>query len=97
MTDLESPTVWPPSLWQLKPWWCQPWSIVATGTGAIAIAHFLSHRWWMVAPVAVGVGLWWAVFLIIVPRQYRAMVAAAPGTAIANDAASTEGGSSGQP
>lgn len=59
-----------PSLWQQKPWWCQPWSIVLTGITVPTAAWVLTHRWWLVLPIALGVSLWWFVFLYLVPRQY---------------------------
>ena len=59
------------SIWQTKPWWCQPWSIVLTGAGVVLASWFVLHRWWITLPVAVGVGLWWAVFLLLVPAAYQ--------------------------
>ena len=59
-----------PSLWTSKPWWCQPWSIVATGLVAMAGSWIVMHRWWITVPVSLAVVLWWAVFLVLVPRAY---------------------------
>jgi len=59
------------SLWQTKPWWCQPWSIVLTGAAVVMASWLVLHRWWITLPVAVGVGLWWAVFLLLVPAAYQ--------------------------
>jgi len=59
-----------PSLWKQKPWWCQPWSIVLTGITVPTAVWALTHRWWLVLPIALGVSLWWFVFLYLVPRQY---------------------------
>ncbi|NJL87951.1 MAG: hypothetical protein HC886_21390 [Leptolyngbyaceae cyanobacterium SM1_1_3] len=61
----------PSSLWQLKPWWCQPWSIILTGLAAPTGVWSLTHRLWMAGPVALGVLVWWLMFLYWVPRQYR--------------------------
>ena len=60
------------SLWQSKPWWCQPWTILLTGLAVIAVSWLLLHRWWISAPVALAVLLWWWLFLVVVPRAYRA-------------------------
>jgi hypothetical protein len=29
------------------------------------------QRWWITAPLALAVVLWWAVFLVLVPEAYR--------------------------
>jgi len=60
------------SLWALKPWWCQPWSILLTGIAAIAGSWLLLCRLWITIPGAALVLLWWWLFLVIVPRAYRA-------------------------
>ena len=60
------------SLWQSKPWWCQPWTILLTGLAVIVGSWLLLHRWWISAPVALGVMLWWWLFLVVVPRAYQA-------------------------
>jgi len=57
--------------WTLKPWWCQPWTIAVTGTGMVAGSWLLFQRWWITVPLAVGVGLWWLVFLVLVPAAYQ--------------------------
>ena len=59
------------SIWQNKPWWCQPWTILLTGLAAIGGSWLLLHRWWISAPVALGVLLWWWLFLVVVPRAYQ--------------------------
>jgi len=70
------------SIWSHKPWWCQPWSIVLTGLVVVASSWLLFGRWWLSLAVAVGVLLWWGLFLVIVPAAWRqdpqADVAAAP-------------------
>jgi len=60
------------SLWALKPWWCQPWSILLTGLAAIVGSWLLQGRLWITIPGASLVLLWWWLFLVIVPRAYRA-------------------------
>ena len=59
-----------PSFWGLKPWWCQPWSILLTGSGVTAGSWLALHLWWVTGPVALGVGLWWLLFLVLVPQAY---------------------------
>ncbi|MEY4840485.1 MAG: hypothetical protein RLZZ374_1393 [Cyanobacteriota bacterium] len=61
-----------PNLWALKPWWCQPWSILLTGIAAIVGSWLLLGRLWITIPGAALVLLWWWLFLVIVPRAYRA-------------------------
>lgn len=68
----------PSDFWQLKPWWCQPWSIVLTGFALPAIVWLLGHRWWLVAPVVLGVLGWWGLFLYWVPRQYADLARRSP-------------------
>jgi hypothetical protein len=70
--DLASEDCTPSSLWESKPWWCQPWTILLTGLMVIAGSWLLLHRWWISAPVALGVLLWWGLCLVVVPRAYRA-------------------------
>jgi len=60
-----------PDIWSAKPWWCQPWSIVLTGFAVPAVTWLLLGRWWITAPVVVGVLVWWWLFLVAVPRAYR--------------------------
>jgi hypothetical protein len=59
------------SIWAEKPWWCQPWSIVLTGLAVPAGSWWLLQRWWITAPLALGVLVWWWLFLVLVPRAYR--------------------------
>ena len=61
----------PESIWTLKPWWCQPWSIVLTGLMVPTASWLLFHHWWITAPLAAGVGVWWWLFLVLVPRAYQ--------------------------
>ena len=65
------PAATPASLWAEKPWWCQPWSILLTGTSAVVGSWWLLRLWWITAPVALGVLVWWWLFLVLVPGAYR--------------------------
>ena len=69
----------PSSLWHSKPWWCQPWTILLTGLLVIAASWLLLQRWWISAPVPLGVLLWWWLFLLAVPRAYQAELKEGPG------------------
>lgn len=64
------------SLWSHKPWWCQPWSILLTGVAVVALSWFLLQLWWLSLVVAAGVLAWWGLFLVLVPRAWRASVEA---------------------
>ena len=61
-----------PSFWSLKPWWCQPWSIVSTGIVGVLGSWLILHRLWISLPIALAVALWWGLFLVVVPRAYKA-------------------------
>ncbi|MEM7065064.1 MAG: DUF6737 family protein [Cyanobacteria bacterium P01_B01_bin.77] len=61
----------PQSLWQLKPWWCQPWSIVLTGLAVPTASWVWLHRWWLTAPAALVILVWWYLFLYLVPKEYK--------------------------
>ena len=69
----------PSSLWHSKPLWCQPCTILLTGLLVIAASWLLLQRWWISAPVALGVLLWWWLFLVAVPRAYQAELKEGPG------------------
>jgi hypothetical protein len=60
------------SLWSQKPWWCQPWSILLTGVVVVGGSWWCLRIWWITAPLALGVLLWWWLFLLAVPAAYRA-------------------------
>ncbi len=62
------------SMWQAKPWWCQPWSIILTGIAIPIASWLLLHRLWITLPVAGVMGVWWVLFLVLVPAQYAAAV-----------------------
>lgn len=70
-----------PSLWSQKPWWCQPWSIVLTGVLLVGGSVLWPGRWWLSVPLALAVLLWWGVFLVLAPADYRAAVSAEEGEA----------------
>ena len=59
------------SIWSHKPWWCQPWSILLTGVAVAISSWLLFGRWWLSLLVAVGVLLWWGLFLVLVPAAWR--------------------------
>ncbi|MFM7550618.1 MAG: DUF6737 family protein [Cyanobacteriota bacterium] len=69
---LPPPAPEPASIWSLKPWWCQPWSIMLTGIAFPTASWLLWQRLWITAPLAMGVLLWWALFLVLVPTAWRA-------------------------
>ena len=58
-------------LWSHKPWWCQPWTIVLTGLLVVGGSWLVLHRLWVTGPVALVVGCWWFLFLVIAPTTYR--------------------------
>ena len=60
------------SFWNHKPWWCQPWSILLTGVVVVGGSWWLLRLWWISAPLALGVLVWWWLFLVAVPAAYRA-------------------------
>ena len=62
----------PEGLWSHKPWWCQPWSILLTGVVVVGGSWWLLRLWWISAPLALGVLVWWWLFLVAVPAAYRA-------------------------
>jgi len=46
---------------------------------AIAGSWLLLHRWWISAPVTLGVLMWWWLFLVVVPRAYKVELQEGPG------------------
>lgn len=64
-----------PSFWAHKPYWCQPWSILLTGTLFVLGARQLFHGNNIVtALAAVPILVWWYLFLVLVPANYRSFV-----------------------
>jgi hypothetical protein len=64
-------------MWDSKPAWCQPWTIVTTGTCIIAGANALSHGSVLLTVLAAGpILVWWFLFLVVVPAEYREYVEA---------------------
>jgi hypothetical protein len=60
------------SIWQHKPWWCQPWSILLTGLAAMGLSWIWLQHWWITALVSAAVLVWWVLFLVLVPRAWKA-------------------------
>ena len=60
-----------PPFWSLKPWWCQPWTIISTGSVVSGASWWWPGRLWISLPIALAVGAWWLLFLVIVPAAYR--------------------------
>jgi hypothetical protein len=58
-------------LWQSKPWWCQPWTIILTGLIIISSSWLLFQTIWLTVLVAIPISIWWAYFLIVVPRLLK--------------------------
>lgn len=42
-----------------------------TGLGVIGGSWVLVQRWWVSAPLALAVGVWWWLFLVLAPKTYR--------------------------
>lgn len=55
-------------LWQFKPWWCQPWTIILTGIIIITGSWLIFHKIWLTLIVGIPIVVWWAYFLVLVPR-----------------------------
>ncbi len=68
---MPDPETDPESVWQLKPWWCQPWSIVLTGLAIVGGSWLVLHLWWITAAVAVVIGAWWLLFLVLMPVAWK--------------------------
>lgn len=63
-----------PNFWAQKPYWCQPWSILLTGTLFVAGAKQLFHNPVITGLAAIPILVWWYLFLILVPANYRSFV-----------------------
>ena len=65
------------NVWDTKPVWCQPWSILLTGGSIIAGANALSHGTLLWTALAAGpILVWWFVFLVALPAEYKDYVEA---------------------
>lgn len=62
------------SFWAHKPYWCQPWSILLTGTLFVAGARQLFHNNIVTGLAAIPILIWWYLFLVLVPANYRSFV-----------------------
>lgn len=62
------------SFWAHKPYWCQPWSILLTGTLFVAGARQLFHNNVVTGLAAIPILIWWYLFLVLVPANYRSFV-----------------------
>ncbi|UPQ98790.1 hypothetical protein HOP50_03g20960 [Chloropicon primus] len=68
-------------MWQSKPGWCQPWTVLSTGVVLTLVSNRVSH--WLAGitgwgalgyawvPVALGVIVWWYLFLVLLPAAVR--------------------------
>ena len=61
------------NIWDYKPPWCQPWSVLGTGTGSILLAN-QTRSTVFTCIVAGGICLWWLLFLVVVPQQFKEYV-----------------------
>eukprot|EP01024_Parvocaulis_polyphysoides_P009569 TRINITY_DN13034_c0_g1_i2.p1 TRINITY_DN13034_c0_g1~~TRINITY_DN13034_c0_g1_i2.p1 ORF type:complete len:127 (-),score=0.70 TRINITY_DN13034_c0_g1_i2:712-1092(-) len=60
------------SVWKIKPWWCQPYTIILSGLSGVGFFWLVTGgNLWITTPVAVLVALWWYLFLIVYPVQYK--------------------------
>lgn len=61
-----------PDFWAYKPVWCQPWSILVSGTAFVAGARWISGGSNIATGVAaVPILVWWYLFLVLVPADFR--------------------------
>ncbi|MEB3168791.1 MAG: DUF6737 family protein [Synechococcaceae cyanobacterium] len=71
MANPEAGAPRPERVWALKPWWCQPWSILVSGVALAGGSWWLLHRIWLTGLVSLAVILWWWLFLVLMPAQWR--------------------------
>ena len=62
-------------VWAQKPAWCQPWTILGTGAGFIGLVNTISGH----SPIWTGLGavpifVWWYVFLVVYPADFKAYI-----------------------
>ncbi|KAL3136649.1 hypothetical protein ABBQ38_005890 [Trebouxia sp. C0009 RCD-2024] len=61
-----------PDFWAHKPVWCQPWSILASGITFVAVARWITGGSTVATVVAaVPILVWWYLFLVLVPADFR--------------------------
>lgn len=62
-------------MWEYKPPWCQPWTIVSTGIVLITSVNLISHQsYLMTGLIAIPIFVWWYIFLILVPQEFKQYV-----------------------
>ena len=64
------------NVWSHKPAWCQPWTIISTGIVLVAGVRWISHEsliWTLLS--AAPILLWWYVFLVLYPQEYKRLMA----------------------
>ena len=64
------------NVWTHKPAWCQPWTIISTGISFVAGVRWISHEsliWTLLS--AAPILLWWYVFLVLYPQEYKRLMA----------------------
>ena len=59
------------SFWDEKPYWCQPWSIIMFGVLVIILSWELFSKIIISSILGCFVLVWWIVFLILVPKNYK--------------------------
>ena len=57
--------------WDLKPYWCQPWSIITFGIVVLVLSWRLFNNLIITLILSFVIIIWWAIFLLIVPRSYQ--------------------------
>ena len=57
--------------WDLKPYWCQPWSIITFGIVVLVLSWRLFNNLIITLLLSFLIIIWWAIFLLIVPRSYQ--------------------------
>ena len=60
------------NVWAHKPAWCQPWSILGTGAGFIGLVNTVSgHSALWTGLASVPILVWWYVFLVAYPAEFK--------------------------
>lgn len=63
------------NMWDYKPPWCQPTTIISFGTAVVLFAYQISGHSEVLTAVAAGpILVWWYLFLVLVPQQFKAYV-----------------------